>query len=215
MNEREQGRFTELMIGLGEYYSRSISDAVISMYWQGLQRYDIDAIQQAFNRHINNPDTGQFMPKIADVSKMLGGTSNDKALGAWSKVDKAVRQVGPHRSVVFDDPMIHRVLQEMGGWIGLGQKTEDEWPFVAKEFENRYRGYAMRGERPEYPPVLVGIADAMNTRGGFKTEQPMLIGKPEIAQEVMRLGVNKPLVGFVQAGTTGASLRLVSNEGAA
>ena len=128
-------------------------------------------------------------------------------------MDKAVRQVGTHRSVVFDDPLIHRVLQEMGGWIGMGQKTEDEWPFVAKEFENRYRGYAMRGERPEYPPVLVGIADATNARGGFKTEQPMLIGAPEKAQEVMRLGADKPLVGFVQAGTTGANLRLVSDTG--
>jgi len=213
VKDQDKNAFGEILISLGEYYGKNVTPSLISMYWQGLARYDIAAIQQAFNRHVNNPDTGQYMPKIADVSKMLGGTSNDRAMGAWSKVDKAVRQVGTHRSVVFDDPLIHRVLQEMGGWIGMGQKTEDEWPFVAKEFENRYRGYAMRGERPEYPPVLTGIADATNARGGFKTEQPMLIGDSSRAQEVMRCGIDKPMVGFVQAGSTGAALRLVSNNG--
>lgn len=211
MNAQDKNTFGEMLVSLGEYYGKNVTPSLISMYWQGLQRYDIAAIQEAFNRHVNNPDSGQFMPKIADVAKMLGGTSNDRALGAWSKVDKAVRSVGTHRSVVFDDPLIHRVLQEMGGWIGMGQKTEDEWPFVAKEFENRYRGYAMRGERPEYPPVLVGIADATNARGGFNTEQPMLIGNPEKAQEVMKFGADKPMVGFVQASTTTTKLRLVSD----
>ena len=81
MNQQDQGRFAELMTSLGEYYSKSMSEPMIAMYWQGLQRYDINAIQQAFNRHVNNPDSGQFMPKIADVSKMLGGTSNDRAMG--------------------------------------------------------------------------------------------------------------------------------------
>jgi hypothetical protein len=152
------------------------------------------------------------MPKIADVSKMLGGTSNDRAQTAWAKVDKAVRHVGTYRSVVFDDPIIHRVITEMGGWISIGTKTDNEWPFVAKEFETRYRGYSMRGERPEYQPVLIGISDAHNSKEGFKTEQPMLIGDAEKAQEVMRLGVDRPMIGFTQAASTGTNLRLVNTD---
>ncbi len=57
---------------------------------------------------------------------MLGGSTQDAALAAWSKVDRAVREVGPYQSVAFDDALIHRVLFEMGGWIPLGSKTEDE-----------------------------------------------------------------------------------------
>lgn len=215
MNAQDKTMFAEMMTSLGEYYGKTVSPGLISMYWQGLEKYDLSALREAFNRHVNNPDSGQFMPKIADVARMLGGTSNDKALVAWAKVDKAIRQVGTYRSVVFDDPLIHRVLQEMGGWISLGSKREDEWPFVAKEFENRYRGYAMRGERPEYQPVLIGISDAHNEKAGFKAEPPMLIGNEDKAVEVMKLGVDRPMVGFVQAKETGATLRLVSAEGAA
>lgn len=212
MNAQDKNSFAEMMASLGEYYGKTVSQSLVSMYWQGLEKYDLTALREAFNRHVNNPDSGQYMPKIADVSRMLGGTSNDRALVAWSKVDKAVRHVGPYRSVAFDDPIIHRVIVEMGGWISLNEKKTDEWPFIAKEFENRYRGYAMRGETPEYQPFLTGISDAHNAKEGFKVEHPMLIGNAEKAQEVMRLGVVRPAIGFTQAGSTGANLRLVSME---
>jgi len=86
-----------------------------------------DAPQQPKRRrHLMNPDTGQFLPKPADIVRMLGGRTLDRALMAWAKVDKAVRQIGTYESVVFDDALIHRVLHEMGGWVGMGQKTENE-----------------------------------------------------------------------------------------
>jgi len=84
------------------------------------------------------------MPKVADVIKMLQGSTQDSALTAWAKVDKAVRSIGTQMSVAFDDPLIHKVIQDMGGWLGLGQRQEAEWPFVAKEFETRYRGFKAR-----------------------------------------------------------------------
>ena len=209
MIESEKAKFAEILYALGQYCDKDLPKGVIEIYWNGLKHLDFSAIRDAMSRHIHNPDTGQFMPKIADITRMLGGTSNDKAMVAWAKVDSAVRHVGPYRSVVFDDPLIHRVLVEMGGWISLGEKQTDEWPFIAKEFENRYRGYAMRGETPEYQPVLTGISDAYNSKEGFKTEPPMLIGNVEKAQEVMRLGVDRPMIGFTQAWSVGTNLRLV------
>lgn len=112
-----------------------------------MKPFDLAAVKDALNRHCVNPDNGQFMPKPADVVKLLQGSSQDGALVAWAKVDRAVRQVGTYSTVVFDDPIIHRVVQDMGGWVALGDKREKEWPFVAKEFENRYRGYPMRSFR--------------------------------------------------------------------
>jgi hypothetical protein len=35
------------------------------------------------------------------------------------------------------------VISDMGGWVLLGSKGDGDWPFIAKEFENRYRGYRM------------------------------------------------------------------------
>jgi hypothetical protein len=93
---------------------------------------------------------------------------------------------------VFDDALIHRVISEMGGWIQLGSKGNDEWPFVAKEFETRYRGYRMRAENPEFPPVLIGLANSQNAVNGHRAE-PVLIGDAK-AQDVMLLGTDKPLL---------------------
>lgn len=196
MKQSEFDDFCELLDHVSEQYNKPLSVGVKILYWQGLKEYDLAAIKQAIGRHLQNPDTGMFMPKIADVVRMMQGTTQDSALIAWAKVDKTVRQVGTGQSVVFDDPIIHRVLQDMGGWLGLGRRSEDEWPFVAKEFENRYRGYRMRNDDFEYPKILIGLYEAQNNTQGFKSARPILVGNSEKAKQVMLGGVDKPLIGF-------------------
>jgi hypothetical protein len=185
MNNTELKSFATLITGLADYYRVQISDAVIRLYWEGLKGYDYKAIESAAIAHMQNPDTGQFMPKIADIKRMMEGTTQDSALLAWSKVDKAIRQIGTYQDVVFDDPIIHRVIADMGGWIKLGDKSEDEWPFVAKEFENRYRGFKSRNEKIEYPQKMIGIANASNQHEGFKQFPPIMIGNTEKAKLVL------------------------------
>ncbi len=188
--------FYSLLQAIAAMYGRDLTPGVIALYWQGLQAYDLAAVREALNRHVNNPDTGQFMPKIADVHKMLQGSTQDAALTAWSKVDRAMREKGPYQSVIFDDPLIHRVLHEMGGWVQLSNQSEKEWPFVRNEFVNRYRGYRARSEVPDYPPALIGIAEVTNRQHGFEIAPPLLVGNVTTAQRVMRQGTNKPLLEF-------------------
>lgn len=208
MDNKQFDEFNELLDIVSEQYGKPLSSGAKMLYWQGLKDFDFKAIQQALFRHVRNPDSGMFMPKIADVIKMLQGTTQDSALAAWAKVDKAIRHKGTYVDVVFDDPIIHRVLHDMGGWVSLGLKTEDEWPFVAREFENRYRGFKQRGDIPDYPPVLTGIANAHNVAKGHKKEPYVMIGNEEQCQRVLNNGTDKPLVGFKQAGETTADLKL-------
>ena len=217
MQQAEFKDFSRMLKAIAEYCSKPISADVVAIYWQGLRDLDLGAVRQALNAHVQNPDTGQFMPKIADIRRMLCGTTQDAALVAWSKVDKAVRQIGTYASVVFDDALIHRVLSDMGGYIAFGTKTDDDWPFVAKEFENRYRGYAMRGEKPEYPPVMIGMAEASNRSEGFSSQPPVLVGDETKALAVMQSGTEKPLIGFRQLTDVvpEKALRIVHNRGAA
>jgi len=198
--------FCMVLTSVGELYGKPVGEFAISLWWGALKDYDLLAVQEALSRHVRNPDSGQFMPKPADVVRMMQGSTQDSALSAWAKVDKAVRHVGPYKSVVFDDPLIHVVLHDMGGWTALGQKTDDEWPFVAKEFENRYRGFKARGEIPQYPPQMIGISDAHNSLGGFKQDQPMLIGDQSKAIQVMQKGTDRPLLGITRLASE--SLRL-------
>lgn len=184
MKPEDQAQFVTLLSGVHAFYRQDVSDFAIQVWWQAMRPYDFAAVNDALSRHCINPDNGQFMPKPADVVRMLQGSSKDSALVAWSKVDRAIRVVGTYESVIFDDALIHRVITDMGGWVSLGNKTETEWPFVGKEFENRYRAYSSRNESPDYPPILVGMAQAQNAQMGFKSLLPRLIGNHARAQLV-------------------------------
>lgn len=199
MNKSDSVAFQEMLAFVSAIYSRELSAGVIAIYWSALSSYDLAAVRQAFDRHVKNPDTGQFMPKPADLIRMMVGSTQDGAMIAWTKVDKAVRSVGTYEDVVFDDALIHRVLQDMGGWVAFGTKTDDDWPFVAKEFENRYRGYRTRNESPEYPALMIGLAGAHNRCGAFEIAPPVLIGDPQKASSVLLGGTNKPLIGITRA----------------
>ena len=189
MQQNDYDDFVDILQVVSEQYGKRVSDGVVALYWQGLQEFDLAAVRDALGRHIRNTDTGQFMPKIADIIRMLQGSSQDAAFSAWSKVDKAARHVGPYETVCFDDPLIHRVLHDMGGWMMLGQKTDEEWPFVARDFENRYRGFKSRNERVDYPSKLIGISESHNSKEGHEVGQPMLIGNAEKATAVLIGGI--------------------------
>lgn len=193
-------RFLTILTGIADYYGKTLSEGVQDLYWQGLRQYDIGAVEKALWEHTQSPDNGQFMPKIADVSRNLQGRTQDQAALAWSKVDSAIRRVGTYSDVVFDDLTIHRVIADMGGWIKFGTQTDEEWPFTSNHFQSRYRGYKMRGEVPEYQPVMIGIANAHNGKEGFRTQPPMLIGHQEKARQVMLAGTNEQLIQMKLAG---------------
>lgn len=207
----EKRRFATLMTGIADYYRKELSKVVMALYWEGLRQYDYEAVEKAMWAHTQTPDeAGRWMPMISDLTKMMQGRTQDQAQLAWSKVDKAVRQIGNWRDVAFDDASIHRVIADMGGWIALGVKKEDEWPFVAKEFEARYKGYRMRGEVPDYPPVLIGMANASNGSEGRACESPTLIGDQAKAAAVMAGGSSQPMIEMRQAGAMAAPVLRVT-----
>lgn len=186
----ERKRFAALLTGISDYYRRELSKMTIRIYWEGLRQFDYEAIERAMWQHTQTPDEcGRWMPQISDLTKMMVGRTADQAALAWSKVNLAVRQVGVYVDVVFDDAIIHRVLGDMGGWAAMGLKEEKEWPFVAKEFENRYRGYKMAGQQPDYPRVLIGMANAQNEAAGRPKQGARLAGDRALCLAVMRGGV--------------------------
>lgn len=201
MQRSDYDGFVDIIQAVSEQYGKRLSDSVLALYWQGLQDYELSAVRDALGRHLRNTDTGQFMPKIADIIRMLQGSSQDCAFSAWTKVYKAVRRVGPYESVVFDDPIIHRVIHDMGGWMLICGKNDDEWPFVAKEFENRYRGFKSKSERIEFPAKLIGMFEAENSSKGKAVAEPLLIGDAEKARQVYLHGTDgNNLLGIARAG---------------
>lgn len=181
-------RFTRTMIVVAEYYNRQISDAVILLYWHGLNKYSIEQIETTAQRHMAHPDTGMYFPKIADFVRLLEGGSKDNAAIAWSKVESTVKHIGTYRDVVFDDPIIHAVIRDMGGWIQLGDKTLDEWPFIGNDFKARYAAYRSQGLSVRYPASLRGRVNGEKWGSGFALDAPELHGDQSACLLVARGG---------------------------
>jgi len=205
MIEADRPSFFAMLADVYAFYCRDFSEFAGGVWWTAMQPYDLVAVADAMGRHCVNPDTGQFLPRPADVVRMLQGGTQDSALVAWAKVDRAVRHVGAWQSVVFDDALIHRVLHDLGGWMHLAMKQDDEWPFIAKEFQNRYRGYKGRNERPPYPPVMIGAVEAHNSRMDASVTAPVLIGEELAARAVWVGGTGTALVAFHRPADLGRS----------
>lgn len=191
MEQADRRKFSLMFDGVCELYAKESTDTLKAVYWEMLKHFEYDAVANAFTRHSLNPDTGQFMPKPADIVKMIEGASDDRSMKAWTKVEKAIRLVGPWESVVFDDANIHAVLDEMGGWINICSVTDDELPFRAKEFQTRYRAYAQRGKAQNFSRRLVGYFEHGNSTSGHEVKPPILLGDQRQALLVYQSGKEK------------------------
>ncbi|VEI69439.1 Uncharacterised protein [Serratia fonticola] len=176
MNDTEKPKFAQSMAAIGEIYGREISEVVVGIYWNALKIYEMAEVQKAFQGHTRDTDNGQFFPKPADLIRHIEGSKDGRALLAWSKAYKAICSYGRRNSVVFDDPIIHAVITEMGGWVEFAGISEEEASFRAREFEKRYRSALLVGIK-EYLPILIGMDDAQNMLSGHQDKpRPFLIG---------------------------------------
>ncbi|GAB3249107.1 DUF6475 domain-containing protein [Chitinimonas naiadis] len=191
MQQSDAAQFRQLLADVMGFYRQDVSQFTANVWWQAMKPFEFQAVADAFNRHCIDADRGQWAPKPADVVRLLQGGSKDGAAVAWAKVDRAVRCVGPHRSVVFDDAIIHACIADMGGWTAFATVTLDEYPFLANKFQTLYQGYRQRPQLPPFPPVLIGFCEAENGMEGRKSESPMLLGEPEKARYVMLSGSDK------------------------
>ena len=83
---------------------------------------------------------------------------------AYAKVEKAFISVGVYSSLIFDDPVIHAVIDNLGGWIAYCNQPEDNVKWYRKDFEQRYQNFA--------PLVAAGIFKTSTMLGGLYAIDP-------------------------------------------
>lgn len=193
MEPSDKTEFMKILSAMSELYGKALSKLLIKIYWYALKSFELVGIRQAFDTHIRNPDGGQFFPKPADIIRLIEGGGETRALHAWASVARTIEQVGIYQTVVFDDPLIHAVLENMGGWIDLCSITNERLPFYAREFQKRYMGYV--NKKPErYPKSLWGLFERDNAQNGYIVAPPILIGNALKAKAVFQSGGGTPLL---------------------
>lgn len=165
MTPEDHDEFLEVLSAVYQMYQKVLEPQAMNLMFKSLKRYSIKDVRDGLIGHMNNPDSGMFPPKVADVVRHIEGSSQSASGAAWAKVDQAIRCVGPHSSVVFDDPKIHAAIERLGGWIKVSQTSSDEYPFLQNNFIKLYTGFTTKP--PEhYPRRLIGITDHHNEQEG-------------------------------------------------
>ena len=191
MNMNQYERFMAALTAVAEMHGKSVSEAVGLMWWEALKGYDLEQVENGFAAHVRNPDSGQWMPKPADIIREIDGCRKDRGALAWAKAFDAMGRVGAYSSVAFDDPIIHAVIEDLGGWTKVCRTDGNEVGYVQHRFCEAYRAYAGRPDLT-YPKYLTGEHEANNAIKGYKSQSPALIGNPDKAMKVIAGGSALP-----------------------
>ena len=165
---KDKIKFKECMAGLGLIFDKEISPALSKIYWKILEPFTDQECEAAFNKIISSC---RFWPKPADFLEVLQVSESDRAMGAWLKVDKAMRELGNYQSIDFGDPAIHETIERMGGWDNLGMVENKDWIWKQKEFISIYN--TIRRLNPQLGYVQ-GIIEKDNISRGCEEKVPLL-----------------------------------------
>lgn len=189
MQASDKKDFALLIAGVYAYHRQPCSDALIAMYWRGCQRWNFEQVQSAIDRLTHDAEAGKFPPKIGDITRVLEGTHTDRAQVAWGKTLQAMSGVGAYTDVVFDDPAIHAVVEDLGGWPKLCRTDTKDLGYMQHRFCESHRAYTGRG-RFEFPRRLAGdlSPDHEYERKGLPAPKPAIVGDPKLCALVYEGG---------------------------
>lgn len=201
MLEEQKFEFWGRVQNVGSFYEKTPTELSLIVWWESLKDQDFGVVCEAFGRHVADPDRGMWMPKPADIVALIHGKGSEAAEVAYSKAYRAVGIVGQWNDAVFDDWIIHVVIEGMGGWVNFCKGEEKDFEFKRLQFIKSYQSIRKRGDVSDYPKRLFGISNQQNAMNGFKFAQPRLIGDPKRAMAVL------------ENGSEGSSLHVITLSG--
>jgi hypothetical protein len=186
MQSSEKKAFVELLAEVMSYYGKDTSEFMISVWWDACQNVSYEQVAKAVNAHVKDTERGQFAPKVADIVRVLQGTTTDRAALAWGKVLGAMGAVGAYQDVVFDDPAIHAAITDCGGWVKVCRGEIAELSYLQHRFCQAHKAYTNRGVF-DYPKQLAGdrSPDSEYLKFGVPVPRPAFVGDTQAAMQVL------------------------------
>lgn len=217
MQASDRPEVLKLVTDVLGFYRQNVSDFTLNVWWQAVQPFDLERVGKALTAHAMDPEHGQFAPKPADIVRILAGTATDRAQLAWGKVHEAMSAVGAYQDVVFDDPAIHAVVEDLGGWPKVCRTEVKELSYLQHRFTESYRAYAGRGTF-DYPRRLAGdrSPDSEYEKKGLALPRPAVVGDRDVAKAVYQGGgAGKARIAYVpfEALASNAVMQQLEHQG--
>ena len=148
MKNEDKRAFFDLMMAAGEVYGREVTQPMAAIYFSALANVSIEQVQEAMMAHMQNPDSGQFFPKPADLIKQMTGTTKqqdaaieDRAAIAWACIERDIRRIGSYGTLKLEDKQALATVKAMGGWQSICQTETSKMEWKRKEFIRMYETF--------------------------------------------------------------------------
>lgn len=215
MQAHEHDSFTAMIVDALAYYRQNVSEFTLHVWIEGCKPYTLEQVQKAMTAHMTDAASGQFAPKVADIVRILSGTTTDRAALAWGKTLDAMGRVGAYTDVVFDDPAIHAAVEDLGGWPKLCRTETKDLSYLQHRFCESHKAYTGRGEF-EYPRRLMGdrSPDHEYEKKRLPLPKPAVIGDKERARKVYLGGekAGKTVINYLAIAALEKPLERLSME---
>ncbi len=193
MEKKDYKEFASCMAGLQDIFTpeKPVSKNKIEVYFEIFCNWNwsIAQFKEACLKITQEKKIACF-PLPAELKETLYGNSEVRAIQAIKKLEDAVDHYGYYYSMVFDDPIIHAVVDRMGGWEWMTTQTYEEWKWIRKDFTKLYTQLSsLNINMIDAPQRLIGYCE--RTNDGFErderlqhmiinlSEQQKLIGQDE------------------------------------
>lgn len=181
MESKDKQVFVKTLTGIGELYDKKFTDTLASIYWEALKDLSLSDFLSAANRLVL---TAKFFPKPVEFRSQSVPDISAQAAIAYGKLEDAFYKYGVYASIVFDDPVVHAVVDNLGGWPTYCDTSNDGLTWYRKDFEKQYANLApmvLSGKlRP--PTVLHGVF-ASDDHATDNAKTPVIIGGRQKALE--------------------------------
>lgn len=168
MTNQDARAFFERLAGLAELFNGAgavFSDTKAELYFEALRDLPLETVIGGLNEAVKRCT---FMPKPAEIRKLVVGDDEDTAELAWLEYKKFAKQIGGYHSPTFTDPALADALVAVfGSWQAAcwSDFTPEMWSSKRKEFGRVYRAMRTRGETE--PKQLIGFLERENGLHGY------------------------------------------------
>ena len=187
MTEDDEKEFARVLIATAELYGKKITEPAIELYWNSVNDFTIEQFKYGLK---NCCTTSKFFPVPAAVREWLESGVDEAAAFSFDKLVSGIRSAGGNASVVFDDAIIHVVVEHLGGWIECCKWLESEMPFRQQDYVKRHTLLSRVGVS-SWPCRLKGRIELHNqSQFPERVPAPVLIGDRARCEAVLSGGVD-------------------------
>lgn len=157
-------------------YGRDVSVGGLERAFDVLFRFELDDIRKSVLIH-QSSESDRYGLRAGNLVTILEGAGEELALQAWQKLITAIERVGSGDDVIFDDPVIHRLVHDEGGWVKLCGLKYDDLEIMKHRFVRVY--IQLKNKRVfDYPKMLNGLYNAQNSGKTYDDGSPYEIAEP-------------------------------------